>query len=169
MDENDEAYNEQYIYRRKKKEEYLIPFYSEKNKFEIPDQKKIKNNHLNYITQSIKEINLELNELNIPLWFKFKKILIYFFGFVLFLITLFISITFSIFALFNPMIIIFILFFVISKEIKWIVKMYFDIKIKSKYAKMANKINSLNNNINNSKYIWKLGRDYSWVTITIKT
>ena len=169
MKDNDEIYNEQYKYQREKTEEYLIPFYSEKNKFEIPEQKKIKNIYLNYITQSIDEINLELNSSNIPLRFKFKKILIYFFGFVLFLITLYISILFSIFALFNPMVIIFILFFVVSKEIKWIVKMYFDIKIKSKYAKMVNKIDSLNNNINNNKYIWKLGRDYSWVTIKIRT
>ena len=157
---------------KKDKNEYLIPFYSERNAFEVPNSIIIKNNvDLKYVGDSIRDINLDIsNASNIPCSFTIKKILLIFFGLILFLITFYISFLFSILVLFNPMIIIFIIIFVISGEINWLVNLYFYIKVNSKLAKMKNKIDDLNRKsveIQNSKYIWNLGRDYSWVTITI--
>ena len=157
---------------KKDKNEYLIPFYSERNAFEVPNSIIIKNNvDLKYVGDSIRDINLDISKAsNIPCSFTIKKILLIFFGLILFLITLYISFLFSILVLFNPMIIIFIIIFVISGEINWLVNLYFYIKVNSKLAKMKNKIDDLNRKsveIQNSKYIWNLGRDYSWVTITI--
>ncbi len=157
---------------KKDKSEYLIPFYSERNAFEIPNTINIKNNvDLKYVEDSIKAINLDIsNTSNIPCSFTFKKILVIFFGLILFLITLYVSFLFSVLVLFNPMIIIFIIIFVISGEINWLVDLYFNIKVKSKLAKMKYKIDDLNRKsieILSSKYVWSLGRDYSWVTITI--
>ena len=157
---------------KKDKNEYLIPFYSERNAFEVPNSIIIKNNvDLKYVGDSIRDINLDISKASkIPCSFTIKKILLIFFGLILFLITFYISFLFSILVLFNPMIIIFIIIFVISGEINWLVNLYFYIKVNSKLAKMKNKIDDLNRKsreIQNSKYIWNLGRDYSLVTITI--
>ena len=157
---------------KKEKNEYLIPFYSEKNRFEVSEQIKIKNDaDKRYIEESIIAINSDIsNTSNIPCSFTIKKVLVIFFGIILFLITLYVSFLFSILVLFNPMIIIFIILFVISGEINWLVNWYFKIKVNSKFAKMKNKIDDLNRKsreILSSKYVWNLGRDYSWVTITI--
>ena len=157
---------------KKDKSEYLIPFYSERNAFEIPNTIILKNNaDLKYVEHSIRAINLDIsNTSNIPCSFIIKKILVIFFGLILFLITLYVSFFFSVLFLFNPMIIIFIIIFVISGEMNWLVNLYFNIKVKSKLAKMKNKIDDLNRKskeISSGKYVWNLGRDYSWVTITI--
>ena len=157
---------------KKDKNEYLIPFYSERNAFEVPNSINLKNNvDLKYLEDSIRDINLCIsNTSNIPCSFTIKKILLIIFGLILFLITLYVSFLFSILVLFNPMIIIFIIIFVISGEMNWLVDLFFNIKVKSKLAKMKNKIDDLNRRsieILSSKYVWNLGRDYSWVTITI--
>ena len=175
MKENN--YNEEKIEKIEKRErsksfyksdkyEYLIPFYSEKNQFEIPQHLKIKDNYLDYIHNSINDINLELlNQLNTPICFKFKIFLLIFFGFILFLITLYISILICNFVLFNPMIFICIILFVFSNEMTWLVDIYFKIKVNSKLSRIKKKVNELNSKGN--KYIWKVGRDFSWVTVRV--
>ena len=175
MKENN--YNEIQTQKFKKKKtyknyrnEYLIPYYSEKNKFELPVQMNIKHCDLDYISKSIEEINYELiNKSNIPFIYKIEKIFTIIFGFILFLVTLYLSMLFVVSIIFNPMIIICFALFIFSNEISWLVHLYFGIKAKSKFANIKNKLNDLNSNSNNTnnKYIWKLGRDFSWITIKI--
>ena len=148
--------------------EYLIPFYSDKNKFEIPAQININKDDSDYITKSIEAINYELNnKSHFSCCFLFQEFFVIIFGLALFVLTLYFSIIFSAFVLFNPMIIIAIILFIISGLISKLVHVFFSIIAKAQVKKMKNKINELNTINNNKKYFWKLGRDYSWVTIKI--
>ena len=107
--------------------------------------------------------------MKLPIKYSIIKYLLYIGSFIIILLFLYFSFLFAAICLFNPMIVIIILFFGVTKIISFISDLYF----KFQDSIIAKKINMILNeenkkNINKKPYIiWKYGRDGSWIEIKI--
>ncbi len=173
-DDSEFTYKSQSIYEKKKKIfSSLFPYDSNSYKFIYEnniDLNQVKE-HTDYIYETIDKINnnISSDDIKLPIKYSIIKYLLYIGSFIIILLFLYFSFLFAAICLFNPMIVIMILFFGVTKIISFISDLYF----KFQDSIIAKKINMILNeenkkNINKKPYIiWKYGRDGSWIEIKI--
>ena len=157
---------------KKKDFNSLFAFDSSKNEYELNAEiSELDEKNAKYITDTIHKFNSELKSKTsyVPCYMNILYVLGYFASGLLFLVLLYIGILFCALCLFNPMIIIAILFFGLTKGVAL---MYF-IHCKIQDNRKSKKINALINRENQeqakqgTKYVWNNGRDGSWIEVKI--
>lgn len=150
----------------------LFAYDSSKNEYELNGEiNELDEKNKTYIETTIQKFNNELKSKTsyVPCYYMIFYGFAYLFSVLLFILFLYLSILFCALCLFNPMIIIAILFFGLTKGMAVI---YF-IHCKIQDNKKSKKINSLIQRENdeqakNKPYLqWNYGRDGSWIEVKI--
>ena len=148
----------------------LFPYDSANNKYELTnDLSELDEGSAQYVHDTLDKINNDLKGKNsyISVGSHIGYALLYFLCFLLFLGILYFSVLLCAYCLFNPMLIIAILFFILTNVMALIFKIHCRIVDSKKSKKIKGIINAENNlqKESNNKRVWGLGREGSWIEV----
>jgi hypothetical protein len=154
----------------------IYTYESFNNSFKLENEnenelKELSNEQNNYIKEQINIINNSLKRItsNIPIFFLLFRFLLYLLCMILFLIFCYMSILFCALCLFNPVILIMIITFIITNGISIAKSIYIQFKENIKLKKLKLIFESQNKfQAKNLKMFWNYGRDGTWIEVQVK-
>lgn len=155
---------------RRKNFSCLFPYDNANNKYELTnDLSELDESSAQYVRETIEKFNTDLKGKSsyISIFNHIGYSLLYFLCFVIFIAILYVSILLCALCLFNPMLIIAILFFILTNVMALIFKIHCKIVDSKKSKKIKGMIDAENTlqKGNNNKRVWGIGREGTWIEV----